>query len=155
MFRRALRCSRIRSSALGRLPLSMARTTASKEAVVCALLVPARASPVPSVVRGFLVKFFFRKRCTCVSASARQSRAQCCAREFCCKILFWCTCVSASARQSRAQCRAREFGCKILSLGSVLARPFPVDCRVKIIHGKSTTLKKNLGARRLAPHSSP
>ena len=25
--------------------------------------------------------------CTCVSASARQSRAQCCAREFCCKIL--------------------------------------------------------------------
>ena len=26
--------------------------------------------------------------CTCVSASARQSRAQCCAREFCCKILF-------------------------------------------------------------------
>ena len=29
---------------------SMARTTASKEAVVCALLVPARASPVPSVV---------------------------------------------------------------------------------------------------------
>ena len=30
---------------------SMARTTASKEAVVCALLVPARASPVPSVVR--------------------------------------------------------------------------------------------------------
>ena len=26
--------------------------------------------------------------CTCVSASARQSRAQCCAREFCCKILL-------------------------------------------------------------------
>ena len=26
------------------------------------------------------------------------------------------TCVSASARQSRAQCCAREFGCKILSL---------------------------------------
>ena len=34
---------------------SMARTTASKEAVVCALLVPARASPVPSVVRGSLL----------------------------------------------------------------------------------------------------
>ena len=28
--------------------------------------------------------------CTCVSASARQSRAQCCAREFCRKILFCC-----------------------------------------------------------------
>ena len=28
--------------------------------------------------------------------------------------LFWCTCVSASARQSRAQCCAREFRCKIL-----------------------------------------
>jgi len=28
--------------------------------------------------------------------------------------LPWCTCVSASARQSRAQCRAREFSCKIL-----------------------------------------
>ena len=27
---------------------------------------------------------------------------------------FWCTCASASARQSRAQCRAREFCCKIL-----------------------------------------
>ena len=26
--------------------------------------------------------------CTCVSASASQSRAQCCAREFCCKILL-------------------------------------------------------------------
>ena len=32
-----------------------------------------------------------------------------------------CTCVSASARQSRAQCRAREFGCKILfSVGPFL-----------------------------------
>ena len=29
--------------------------------------------------------------CTCVSASARQSRAQCCARELCCKILFFNT----------------------------------------------------------------
>ena len=28
--------------------------------------------------------------------------------------LPWCTCVSASASQSRAQCRAREFCCKIL-----------------------------------------
>merc|ERR1711924_295419 len=28
--------------------------------------------------------------------------------------LQWCTCVSASARQSRAQCCAREFFCKIL-----------------------------------------
>ena len=27
---------------------------------------------------------------------------------------FWYTCVSASARQSRAQCRAREFCCEIL-----------------------------------------
>ena len=43
------------------------------------VLVPVRASPVPSVVRGsFLMKFF-----RCVSASARQSRAQCRAREFC------------------------------------------------------------------------
>ena len=32
--------------------------------------------------------FFLRCTCTCVSASARQSRAQCRAREFCCKILF-------------------------------------------------------------------
>ena len=32
--------------------------------------------------------------------------------------LPWCTCVSASARQSRAQCRAREFCCKILSMTS-------------------------------------
>ena len=30
--------------------------------------------------------------------------------------LPWCTCVSASARQSRAQCSAREFCCKILQL---------------------------------------
>ena len=30
--------------------------------------------------------------------------------------LPWCTCVSASARQSRAQCRARELCCKILML---------------------------------------
>ena len=34
--------------------------------------------------------------------------------------LPWCTCVSASARQSRAQCRAREFCCKILLLLIVL-----------------------------------
>ena len=33
---------------------------------------------------------------------------------FLCRWLLWCTCVSASARQSRAQCCAREFGCKIL-----------------------------------------
>ena len=29
--------------------------------------------------------------------------------------MSWCTCVSASARQSRAQCCARELRCKILS----------------------------------------
>ena len=50
------------------------------------LLVPVRASPVPSVVRGSLVvNFCFL--CTCVSASARQSRAQCCARSFVVKFL--------------------------------------------------------------------
>jgi len=38
------------------------------------------------VFLSFFLKFFL-SRCTCVSASARQSRAQCCAREFCCKIL--------------------------------------------------------------------
>ena len=32
--------------------------------------------------------------------------------------LPWCTCVSASARQSRAQCCAREFGCEILKFFS-------------------------------------
>jgi len=41
-------------------------------------------------------RFLFR--CTCVSASARQSRAQCCAREFCCKIL----CVICTERTERA-----------------------------------------------------
>ena len=45
--------------------------------------------PVPSVVRGsFVVKFLLAPVvCTCVSASARQSRALCCVGEFCCKIL--------------------------------------------------------------------
>ena len=66
---------------------SMARTTASKEAVVCALLVPARASPVP-ITANYLSARNSVSWCTCVSASARQSRAQCCAREFRCKILF-------------------------------------------------------------------
>ena len=32
--------------------------------------------------------------CTCVSASARQSRAQCCATEFCCRILLLPTTIS-------------------------------------------------------------
>ena len=46
---------------------SMARTAASKEAVVCALLVPARASPVPSVVPPpFVVKFFSRAHLSCI-----------------------------------------------------------------------------------------
>ena len=30
------------------------------------------------------------------------------------KFFSWCTCVCASARQSRAQCRAREFTSKLL-----------------------------------------
>ena len=64
------------------------------------VLVPVRARPVPTLVRGCVKVFSARRaviavklivdsfhRCTCVSASARQSRAQCCAREFCCKIL--------------------------------------------------------------------
>ena len=59
--------------------------------------------PVPSVVRGsFVVKFLLAPVvCTCVSASARQSRALCCVREFGCKILvgfqnlslWWCAVV--------------------------------------------------------------
>ena len=44
----------------------------------------------------------------CVSASARQSRAQCRAREFCCKILF-----------GPVPSDAREFRCKILFVGGV------------------------------------
>ena len=42
------------------------------------------------------------------------------------QILFlkWCTCVRASARQSRAQCRARELGCKILCCKILFLRQF-------------------------------
>ena len=57
--------------------------------------------------------------CTCVSASARQSRAQCCAREFCCKILF----ISASARQSRERFLEANKKCVTHSdLGSAACR---------------------------------
>ena len=37
--------------------------------------------------------------------------------------LPWCTCVRASARQSRAQCCAREFCCKFFLLNSFGVRP--------------------------------
>ena len=64
-------------------------TTAPEGAVCCVLC---SASPVPGVVRESWGKYSFPSLrrlpwCTCVSASARQSRAQCRAREFCGKLL--------------------------------------------------------------------
>ena len=45
----------------------------------------------------------------CVSASARQSRAQCCAREFCCKILFTVVLhINAKPRTQDAQAQTVE-----------------------------------------------
>ena len=89
------------------------------------VLVP--VAPVPCPVLCERIKILFSMSlpvarvggCTELSASPPSQESL--------RRLPWCTCVSASARQSRAQCCAREFCCKILKSLSLDARQIDDD----------------------------